>query len=143
MVEAEAHQFADRFRSAHAIQLTGRVRAYPDEQVAEADVDGPADLRPPWAALVLGRANNFFAALPWPLRSSQSSACATRREQPGRVERPRHTSRTRPSRSRRVRRPPYEDHSHRAGTPRIVRAGPSSLNGASHPAARDAPAARR
>jgi hypothetical protein len=29
------------------------------------------------------------------------------------------------------------------GTPRIVRAGPSSLNGASHPAARDAPAARR
>jgi hypothetical protein len=40
---------------------------------------------------------------------------------------PRHTSRTRPSRSRRVRRPPSEDHSHRAGTPRIVRAGPSSL----------------
>ena len=32
-----------------------------------------------------------------------------------------------------------------AGTdaPRIVRAGPSSLNGAPHPAARDAPAARR
>jgi hypothetical protein len=30
-----------------------------------------------------------------------------------------------------------------AGTPRIVRAGPSSLNGASHPAARDAPSARR
>ena len=31
----------------------------------------------------------------------------------------------------------------RAGTPRIVRAGPSSLNGASHPASRDAPSARR
>ncbi len=28
-------------------------------------------------------------------------------------------------------------------TPRIVRAGPSSLNGAPHPATRDAPAARR
>jgi hypothetical protein len=34
-------------------------------------------------------------------------------------------------------------HSDQDGTPRIVRAGPSSLNGASHPAARDAPAARR
>ena len=37
----------------------------------------------------------------------------------------------RPSPSRRVRRSPGECHSHRAGTPRIVRAGPSSLNGAS------------
>jgi hypothetical protein len=37
---------------------------------------------------------------------------------------PRHTSRTRPSRSRRVHRSPSEDHSLRAGTPRIVRAGP-------------------
>ena len=34
-------------------------------------------------------------------------------------------------------------HRNRAGAPRIVRAGPSSLNGASHPAARDAPTARR
>ena len=56
---------------------------------------------------------------------------------------PRHTSRARQSHSRRVRRSPSKGHSHRAGTPRIVRAGPSSLNGASHPAARDAPAARR
>jgi hypothetical protein len=31
----------------------------------------------------------------------------------------------------------------RAGTPGIVRVGPSSLNGASHPATRDAPTARR
>ncbi len=49
----------------------------------------------------------------------------------------------RPSTSRRVRQSPEECHSRRAGTPRIVRPGPSSLNGASHPATRDAPAARR
>jgi hypothetical protein len=36
-----------------------------------------------------------------------------------------------------------EGRRHRAGTPRIARVGPSSLNGASHPALRaDAPAAR-
>jgi hypothetical protein len=48
-----------------------------------------------------------------------------------------------PSASRQMRRSPGRCHSHQAGTPRIVRAGPCSLNGASHPAARDAPAARR
>ena len=42
---------------------------------------------------------------------------------------PRHTSRARPSRSRRVRRSPCEGHSHRAGTPRIVQVGPSSVKG--------------
>ncbi len=42
---------------------------------------------------------------------------------------PRHMSRARPSRSRQVRRSPYEGHSHRAGTPRIVQVGPSSVKG--------------
>jgi hypothetical protein len=42
---------------------------------------------------------------------------------------PRPTSRTRPSRSRQVTRSPYEDHSHRAGTPRIVQVGPSCVKG--------------
>jgi hypothetical protein len=42
---------------------------------------------------------------------------------------PRHTSRTRPSRSHRVRRSPCEGHRHRDGTPRIVRVGPSSVKG--------------
>jgi hypothetical protein len=42
---------------------------------------------------------------------------------------PRHTSRARPSRSRRVRRSPCEGHSYRAGTPRIVQVGPSSVEG--------------
>jgi hypothetical protein len=49
----------------------------------------------------------------------------------------------RPSASRRVRQEPRRCHAQRAGTPRIVRAGPSSLNGALHPATRDAPSARR
>jgi hypothetical protein len=49
----------------------------------------------------------------------------------------------RPSASCRVRQSPGRDHSQRAGMPRIVRAGPSSLNRAPHPVARDAPAARR
>jgi hypothetical protein len=39
----------------------------------------------------------------------------------------------RPTRSRQVRQKPGECHNQRAGTPRIIRAGPSSLNGASHP----------
>jgi hypothetical protein len=42
---------------------------------------------------------------------------------------PRHMSRTRPSRSRQVHRSPYEDHSHRAGTPRIVQVVPSNVKG--------------
>jgi hypothetical protein len=50
---------------------------------------------------------------------------------------------TRPSTSRRCTGRRVRGHSHRGGTPRIVRAGPSSLNGASHPATRDAPSARR
>jgi hypothetical protein len=44
---------------------------------------------------------------------------------------PHHASRTRPSCSRRVRRSPYEGHSRRAGTPRIVQVGPLHPQG--HP----------
>ena len=43
------------------------------------------------------------------------------------------SSRTRPSSSRQVRRSPERRQSHRAGTPRIVRVGPSSVNGAPRP----------
>ena len=43
---------------------------------------------------------------------------------------PRHTCRTKPSRSRHLRRSPYEDHSHRPGTPRIIQVGPFSVKGA-------------
>jgi hypothetical protein len=42
---------------------------------------------------------------------------------------PRHTCRTKPSRSRHLRRSPYEDHSHRPGTPRIIQVGPFSVKG--------------
>jgi len=45
--------------------------------------------------------------------------------------------------TRQVGQPSGESPRHRAGTPRIVRVGPSSLNCASHPATRDAPLARR
>jgi hypothetical protein len=53
------------------------------------------------------------------------AAAGPRRHAPA----PRHTCRTKPSRSRQVRRSPYEDHSHRAGTPRIIQVGPSSIKG--------------
>ena len=56
---------------------------------------------------------------------------------------PRRTSRTRPSRRAECADRRMKITATGAGTPRIVRAGPSSLNGALHPAARDAPAARR
>jgi len=52
------------------------------------------------------------------------------------VPRPRKLAR--PSPPRQVHRSPCEGHSRRAGMPRIVRDGPSSLNGAPHRAARDA-----
>jgi hypothetical protein len=55
---------------------------------------------------------------------------------------PRSAARTRPSASRQLRRR-RKGLSHGVGTPRIVRVGPSGLNGASHPAARDTPAACR
>jgi hypothetical protein len=102
-------------RESRAAEITGRMRP---ESPGSRRCGAAASLAPFRAAALRARRLPRTA-------SPAPAAASPRRNAPDAAP----NEQARPSRSREVRPSPYEGHSHRAGTPRIVRGGPSTRKG--------------